>query len=414
MLPFPFPFDGTDPGGRCSGLASGTGRPVAVGLALLPGQFVVYRLAASGVGITNVAAERFLVLEEALIRLELDVAVGSDRPVVRQANLLCQTDVDFHRIFLFKGVVERIAVRSLWSPCECVPEAVRIGAEIPAPFSEPNGTERVPADAPRLPILPPPKEPIIIITTATHFVPARRRSHVLSDEPRQSFTAGNSEIASICDGFEAELRAGKKPKIEDFLGDVSEPARSALLRDLQAIEEGITEKAELACPADTVEVVQREHAELVVSQSTRDMPGQRKDAAAEDTPVHPALIGKYRIEKVLGRGSFGTVYQGFDSVLKRMVAIKVPHAHMVSRPEDVELYLQEGQVVASLDHPHIVPVFEAERTADGLCYVVSKVHRRNEPGGTNQAKPPFASGGRRNYRGHRRGPAPCTSPQSRA
>ena len=184
----------------------------------------------------------------------------------------------------------------------------------------------------------------------------------------------HSEIASICDGFEAELRAGKKPKIEDFLGDMSEPARSALLRDLQAIEEEIwrRKRGVSACPPDTVQVVQREHAELVVSQSTRDMPGQRKDAAAEDTPVHPALIGKYRIEKVLGRGSFGTVYQGFDSVLKRMVAIKVPHAHMVNRPEDVELYLQEGQVVASLDHPHIVPVYEAERTADGLCYVVSK------------------------------------------
>ena len=59
-------------------------------------------------------------------------------------------------------------------------------------------------------------------------------------------------------------------------------------------------------------------------------------------------------------------------MLKRHVAIKVPHPRVVSKPEDVELYLAEGQVLASLDHPHIVPVFEAERTADGLCYVVSK------------------------------------------
>ena len=89
-------------------------------------------------------------------------------------------------------------------------------------------------------------------------------------------------------------------------------------------------------------------------------------------PVHPVQIGKYRIEKVLGRGGCGTVYQGFDAVLKRLVAIKVPHPYMVSKPEDVELYLEEGQVLASLDHPHIVPVFEADRTTDGLCYVVSK------------------------------------------
>src|SRR5262249_13137854 len=40
--------------------------------------------------------------------------------------------------------------------------------------------------------------------------------------------------------------------------------------------------------------------------------------------------------------------------------------------EDVESYLAEARTLASLDHPGIVPVYDVGRTADGLCYLVSK------------------------------------------
>ena len=77
-------------------------------------------------------------------------------------------------------------------------------------------------------------------------------------------------------------------------------------------------------------------------------------------------------KQMLGEGAFGTVYRGYDGDLKRPVAIKVPHRHMVDKPEDIDLYLEEAQVVASLDHANIVPVHDVGRTEDGLCYVVSK------------------------------------------
>ena len=95
-------------------------------------------------------------------------------------------------------------------------------------------------------------------------------------------------------------------------------------------------------------------------------------ATGKDTVGHPSQIGRYRIEKVLGRGGFGTVYLGHDDVLKRAVAVKVPHRHLVSSPEHIELYIAEARVLASLDHPNIVPVHDAGPTEDGLCYVVSK------------------------------------------
>src|SRR5262245_50701711 len=86
----------------------------------------------------------------------------------------------------------------------------------------------------------------------------------------------------------------------------------------------------------------------------------------------PQHIGRYRIERLLGEGGFGRVYLAHDEQLHRRVAIKVPHRNLVSRPEDAEAYLAEARIVASLDHPNIVPVYDVGSTADCPCFIVSK------------------------------------------
>src|SRR5271157_3106489 len=102
----------------------------------------------------------------------------------------------------------------------------------------------------------------------------------------------------------------------------------------------------------------------------------RKEGAArpgEDaTQKLPEKIGRYPVIRLLGQGGFGRVYLAHDDDLKRPVAIKVPNSERVSRPEDVEAYLNEARILASLDHSHIVPVYDVGRTDDGLCFVVSK------------------------------------------
>ena len=86
----------------------------------------------------------------------------------------------------------------------------------------------------------------------------------------------------------------------------------------------------------------------------------------------PTQIGRYRVIKLLGKGGFGHVYLAHDDDLNRPVAIKVPRPERVSRPQDIEAYLNEARILASLDHPHIVPVYDVGRSDDGLCFVVSK------------------------------------------
>jgi serine/threonine protein kinase len=76
---------------------------------------------------------------------------------------------------------------------------------------------------------------------------------------------------------------------------------------------------------------------------------------------------------VLGEGSFGRVYRACDEQLRREVAIKVPHPQRVGSPEDLETYLAEARIRASLHHPGIVPVYDCGSTPDGLCYVVSQI-----------------------------------------
>jgi len=91
-------------------------------------------------------------------------------------------------------------------------------------------------------------------------------------------------------------------------------------------------------------------------------------AVADSGPV-PETIGRYRVDRVLGKGGFGRVYLSLDTMLGRAVAIKVPHRHLVSSAADAEPYLAEARAAASLRHPGIVPVFDVG-SADGFPFFV--------------------------------------------
>ena len=82
--------------------------------------------------------------------------------------------------------------------------------------------------------------------------------------------------------------------------------------------------------------------------------------------------GRYHLLRELGHGAFGTVYLARDEELLRLVAVKVARLVEKQPARDVSRFLAEARVLATLDHPHIVPVYDVGRTEDGRWQVVSK------------------------------------------
>jgi serine/threonine protein kinase len=185
------------------------------------------------------------------------------------------------------------------------------------------------------------------------------------------------EIIGVCDRFEAAWKAGTPRTIEHELEGVEEEVRSCLLGQLVALEVELRqERGE--CPSlqeyfarfpDEADIVQAAFPTADPGDSTPVLHPQQAPAAL---PVLPDRIGRYRIVRLAGSGGFGLVYLAHDERLDRLVAVKVPHAHRVSRPEDAEPYLAEARTVAGLDHPHIVPVYDVGSSDPFPLFVVSK------------------------------------------
>jgi hypothetical protein len=82
------------------------------------------------------------------------------------------------------------------------------------------------------------------------------------------------------------------------------------------------------------------------------------------------LIGPYRLERVLGTGSFATVWLAFDGVLEREVAVKIL-ADNWSRDHDVRRrFLAEARVLLTVESPRIIRGFHIGETPDGQPYLV--------------------------------------------
>ena len=100
---------------------------------------------------------------------------------------------------------------------------------------------------------------------------------------------------------------------------------------------------------------------------------QCPDDSAELQPVLgmvPIVDGKYRIDAVIGRGGMGAVFRARDLRLTRDVAVKVVRADMVIDPDARSRFEREAQIVARLQHPAIVTVFDYGHLPNGAAFLV--------------------------------------------
>src|SRR5512143_52897 len=91
----------------------------------------------------------------------------------------------------------------------------------------------------------------------------------------------------------------------------------------------------------------------------------------------PTSIGRYQVQRLLGRGGMGEVYLCTDPALGRQVAVKILPAALASDEKMRGRFLNEARAVAGINHPNVITIHDVGVTNDrdeglptGLLYLV--------------------------------------------
>ncbi len=98
--------------------------------------------------------------------------------------------------------------------------------------------------------------------------------------------------------------------------------------------------------------------------------GSGTGAGAPPGPADRLIDGRYRLREAIGTGGSGTVFLAEDISLGRRVAVKVLHTASAGDPVFIRQFRSEAQVVASLNSPHVVDVYDWG--VDGQAYLVTE------------------------------------------
>jgi serine/threonine protein kinase len=113
----------------------------------------------------------------------------------------------------------------------------------------------------------------------------------------------------------------------------------------------------------------------------RGTPPPARTGSAEATGPPRSLLGaaegglpwtsleRFQIRRELGRGGFGVVFLAYDPLLGREVALKVPRADVLVTPELRERFRREAYAASNLEHPNLVPVYEAGEEG-AVCFLI--------------------------------------------
>ncbi len=100
--------------------------------------------------------------------------------------------------------------------------------------------------------------------------------------------------------------------------------------------------------------------------------GRTNTSILEDGTVEKPMLGRYQVEKELGKGAMGVVYLGRDPKINRVVAIKTMALSQEFDEEELadvkERFFREAETAGRLNHPHIVTIFDAGEEHD-LAYI---------------------------------------------
>jgi tetratricopeptide (TPR) repeat protein len=225
-------------------------------------------------------------------------------------------------------------------------------------------------------------------------------------------------IDQACDRYEAQWKAGARPRIEVFLAEAPENERSALLRELMLLEiefrgargerPSLDEYLARFPGHDSVigtifknaDRAQTRLESLVDEPASADgggaecnfgalgpAGGQRPRTPPSDlpgTPTHVSNVGtatsagtRFHILRLHDRGGLGNVYVAHDEELNREVALKEIQLDFAHDPQSRARFLLEAEVTGGLEHPGVVPVYGLGTYADGRPYYAMRFVKGN-------------------------------------
>ncbi len=103
------------------------------------------------------------------------------------------------------------------------------------------------------------------------------------------------------------------------------------------------------------------------------LPREALEADAPRDLIGSIFDGRYRVEALLGLGGMGAVYRATQLSVKRPVALKLIADEMISGSAHARRFRQEAEVVARLNHPHIVQLHDFGATEEGMLYLVMEL-----------------------------------------
>ena len=84
----------------------------------------------------------------------------------------------------------------------------------------------------------------------------------------------------------------------------------------------------------------------------------------------PQSIKGYELQELIGEGAYGVVYRAHQDFIDREVAVKIILPEFANQPDFIRRFDAEAQLVAQLEHLHIVPLYDYWRDPQGAYLVM--------------------------------------------
>ena len=220
--------------------------------------------------------------------------------------------------------------------------------------------------------------------------------------PGTDALAAARRVHAICERFEADTRAGARPRIEDYLDESDGPTRARLIEELIALEVELRRAlgdhptpdeylerfpdfartvGDLLGQTTTVGLTPDQTqlwpklGTTATSAEGSDDSARPKAATTSSPPTSPAngeRFGKYELIAELARGGMGVVYKARDTALNREVAVKMILSGALATDDERARFRREAKLAANLDHRNIVPIHEVGEL-DGFLYFTMRL-----------------------------------------